>query len=259
MHCDFAPYLFQGFTLACFKDSLWEADGMSDDQLIHGEWIRSRLRIHRRTQRDLATALGVDASAVSRILDGHRKLRADEAARIRIFFDPAAEPSVLPPPAYRLGAAPENGKPRPGPPPRQRATGDIPVYAAPAGPGRPFFEFPAGPPMEYRPRPDQLSGVEDAFAIYAPGDFLAPRYRAAETLYVHPSKPPTVGSDCFVRMRTPDRAVAVLRYVGNDGEALGFSSVSSAHPCTAVPQREILTLKQHEILLIGRIMLLATG
>jgi plasmid maintenance system antidote protein VapI len=231
---------------------------MSDDQLINGEWIRSRLRSHRRTQRDLAGVLGVDASAVSRVLDGHRKLRSDEAARIRAFFDPAAESPIAPAPAFRLATIPESGRPRPGPPPRQRATGDIPVYGAPAGLGRPFFEFPAGPAMEYRPRPNQLSGVEDAFAIYAPGDFLAPRFRSAETLYVHPNKPPTVGSDCFLRMRAPDRAMAVLRFLGSDAAALGFSSVSSPHPCTAVPRGEILTLNHNEVLQIGRIVLVAT-
>lgn len=232
---------------------------MSDDQLIDGEWIRSRLRSHRRTQRDLAAVLGVDASAVSRILDGHRKLRADEASRIRSFFDPGAEPPAAPTPAFRLGAVPESDRLRRGPPPRQRATGDIPVFAAPGGSGQPFFEFPSGPPMEYRPRPEQLLGIEDAFAIYAPGDLLAPRYRTAETLYVHPRKPPVVGLDCFVRMRVPDRAVAVLRYLGSDRAVLGFSAVSSPYPCAAVPQREIFTLKEHEVLLVGRIVLVATG
>lgn len=229
---------------------------MSDEQPIDAEWIRGRLRSLGRTQRDLAAALGVDASAVSRILDGHRRLRDHEEAIIRAFFDPTAQPPTAPAPPFRLGAAPERA--RSGPPPRQRATGDIPVYGAPAGAGRPFFDFPAGPPMEYRPRPHQLSGVEDAFAIYAPGEILAPRYRSAETLYVHPHRPPVVGADCYLRIRGPERSMAVLRFLGGDGTSLGFSSVSSPHPCTAVPRGEILTLKRDEVLQIGRIVLIAT-
>src|SRR6478609_1982191 len=117
---------------------------MSEEELIDKKWIRSRLRSHRRTQRDLASALGIDASAISRILDGHRKLRSDEASKILSFFDPVADPSVAPPKAFRLGAASQATNPRPGPPPR-RATGDLPVFAAPIGDGRPFFDFPPGP------------------------------------------------------------------------------------------------------------------
>ena len=56
---------------------------MTDDQWIDGEGIRSRLRTSGKTQRQLATALGIDASGVSRLLDGGRKLREDELVRIR--------------------------------------------------------------------------------------------------------------------------------------------------------------------------------
>ena len=68
------------------------------DEPIDAEWIRGRLRSLGRTQRDLAAALGVDASAVSRILDGHRRLRDHEEAIIRAFFDPTAQPPAAPAP-----------------------------------------------------------------------------------------------------------------------------------------------------------------
>ena len=235
---------------------------MTEDEWkwIDGEGIRARLRASGKTQRELGAALGIDPSGVSRVLGGARKLRDDELARIRSFFDPTAVPAV-PPASYRLGPLPgeqRSSRPRPGPPPRHRASGDIPVYGAPKGSGDPFFEFPAGPPAEYRPRPEQLLGVEDAFAIFAPGDVLAPRYRSAETLYIHPSKPPLVGSDCFVRMLEPERGVAILRHLGGEGSVVRFCPVSSLYPCTAVPHREILTLELGKVARIGRIVLIAT-
>jgi transcriptional regulator with XRE-family HTH domain len=227
---------------------------MFQDDLVDAEWIRGMLRSHRRTQKDLASALGIDASAVSRVLDGHRKLRPDELARIRAFFDPNLNVPAAPTSAYRL-TDPGGERSRSGPVPRQRATGDIPIYGSPNGPG-PVFEFPAAGPTEYRTRPDQLLGVEGAFGVYAPGDFLAPRYRAGEVLYVHPGKPPTVGSDCLIRLKPPER-IAILRYLGREGSSLGFGSVSSAAPCNAVNRREIETFEEKEISQIGRIVLVA--
>lgn len=227
---------------------------MFQDDLVDAEWIRGMLRSHRRTQKELAAALGIDASAVSRLLDGHRKLRPDELARIRAFFDPNLDVPATPASAYRLADA-AGERSRSGPVPRQRATGDIPIYGSPTGPG-PIFEFPSAGPTEYRARPDQLLGVEGAFGIYSPGDFLAPRYRAGEVLYVHPGKPPTVGSDCLVRLK-PSERMAILRHLGRDGSSLGFGSVSSPAPCNDVHRREIDFFGENEISQIGRIVLVA--
>lgn len=138
---------------------------------IDGESIRARLRASGKTQKELAAALEIDASGVSRVLGGGRKLREDELARIRNFFDPTVSPAA-PPATYRLGSPPDEQRSRrhrPGPPLRNRASGDIPVFGPPTGRGDPFFEFSAGPAVEYRVRPDQLLGVEGAFAIFAPG------------------------------------------------------------------------------------------
>lgn len=235
---------------------------MTDDQLIDGEWIRTRLRSTGKTQRQLAAALGFDASGVSRLLDGRRKLRADELARIRAFFEPASAPLPAPPPAFRLAGsadAPRPRRPRPGPAPRNRLSSDIPVLGPPSGHGRPNFEFPVGPPVEYRPRPDQLLGVEDAYAIFAPGDALAPRYRAGEVLYVHPTRPPVTGCDTLVRLRSPERAVAVLRFLASNDDVVRFTSVNSPHSCAAVRPDEVLSLNQRDILQMGRILLVVAG
>ena len=100
--------------------------------------------------------------------------------------------------------------------------------------------------------------MEDAFAIFAPGDALAPRYRSGETLFIHPTKPPAVGLDCFVRLRSPEGTVALLRHLGGDEAVIRFSSVTSTYLCSEVPRGEILTLERREIVQIGRIVLVAT-
>lgn len=235
---------------------------MTEDQWIDGEGIRLRLRTSGKTQRQLGVALGIDASGVSRLLDGGRKLRDDELVRIRAFFDPAAEAPAAPPATYRLGPARDDTRPRrprPGPGPMRRASvlGDIPVYGAPTGRGDPFFRFPSGPIAEYRARPDQLLGVEDAFAIFAPGDILRPRYRSAEVLHIHPRRPPVAGSDCLLRMRDPEGAAALLRYLGENETAIGFSSVTSPYPCGAVPHSEVITIMRRDVAQIGRIVLIS--
>jgi transcriptional regulator with XRE-family HTH domain len=242
---------------------------MTYDPLTNGEKIRERLRISGKTQRQLALALGIDASGVSRLLDGTRMLREEELIRIRAFFDPGAAGPAGPPVTYRLGPA-NDGKhsrrTRPGPSLHQRATGDIPVYTVSAGvriyggpvrSGEPFFEL-FSKAVEYRPRPLQLLGVEGASGIFAPSDAFSPRYRAGDTLYVHPTKPPAIGCDVFVRRRE-DNQVALLRYLGGDGASLKFSSASSVFACTAVPDDDVLVLTRETISQIGRIVLISTN
>lgn len=239
---------------------------MTDDW-VDGDAIRKQLRISGKTQRQLAIALAIDASGVSRLLNGTRMLREDELMRIRAFFDPGATAPARPPATYRLGRAIDDHgsrRSRPGPPPRQRATGDIPIHTASAnarvygGPvrrGEPFFEL-LSTAVEHRPRPDQLLGVEGASGIFAPGDTLSPRYRSGDTLYVHPTKPATVGSDVLVRRRE-DKHVALLRYLGGDDASLKFSSACSVYPCTSVPDDDVLSLNRESILQVGRIVLIS--
>lgn len=49
-------------------------------------------------------------------------------------------------------------------------------------------------------RPHDLAGVPDAYAIYVAGESMEPRYRQGETVWVHPHKPPHVGSDVVVQL-----------------------------------------------------------
>jgi transcriptional regulator with XRE-family HTH domain len=67
------------------------------------EWIKERLQLERLQQRDLAVALGMDPSGVTRLLRGERKLKPAEIPLIIEFFSKfGGEGAEVPP---RLAAA----------------------------------------------------------------------------------------------------------------------------------------------------------
>lgn len=233
---------------------------MMAEEWIDGEWIRERLHSSGKSQREFARVLGIDPSGVSRLLDGKRKLKADEMRTVRAFF---ANPDAVEG-AAGAGIRPVRGggedEPRvrrsvPGPRPRSRLSADIPIYGSILRDRPPFFDLSGGPPAEYRACPAQLIGVAGAFGLFVPDDGLAPRMRAGEVIYVHPHKPPVAGTDVVVRLRSPAGRIAVLRCRGGDERVVRFGPVTTSRP----PERheKTLDLERGEILQIGRIVLIA--
>jgi|NGEPerStandDraft_6_1074524.scaffolds.fasta_scaffold64040_1 transcriptional regulator with XRE-family HTH domain len=55
--------------------------------VIDAAWIRAELHRTGKTQRELAEAMGIDGSNVSRLLDGQRELKSREIPIIRAFFE----------------------------------------------------------------------------------------------------------------------------------------------------------------------------
>jgi phage repressor protein C with HTH and peptisase S24 domain len=58
-----------------------------------------------------------------------------------------------------------------------------------------------GDVVDYVPRPANLAGVPQAYAIYVYGMSMEPRYHPGELLYVHPGRPVTAGSYVLVQLR----------------------------------------------------------
>lgn len=222
------------------------------DPWIDAEWIRVRLHESGRTQRELAKALSVDASAISRLLDGRRQLKAHEIPIVVEFFSSAATVTgnVAATPNPPVEAAPQTARARPGPSQaRQRTTSttEMPVYG-PLTRGTDDEYFLEGIAGEYRPRPPQLSGVAGAFALFLPDDELAPRYRAGEVIYVHPSKPPLSGTYVVIRLRGPSKQV----FIGEISEiALNSVEIRTA-------RGRLRTIAKQDIGQIGRIVVSAT-
>jgi phage repressor protein C with HTH and peptisase S24 domain len=189
------------------------------------------------TQADLARHLRLAPSAVSRMLKGERQMKLLEAVQVANFLGvsqedvlrhagAAADPPPRPEAAHtgppRRGRPPRSiltGPPRPiqpaGPPPGR---GDmIPIRSAARGGGEQEMFLGDGP-IGYTPRPTNLAGVRDAYAIYMLGDSMEPRYEQGWLLHVNPFKPPIRGRD-VVLYKTND-AVLIKQFIRWESEAL---------------------------------------
>jgi phage repressor protein C with HTH and peptisase S24 domain len=60
-------------------------------------------------------------------------------------------------------------------------------------------------------RPANLRGVANAFALYADGEAMQPRYFAGELLFVNPNRPITPG--CFVAVELGDGRGQVRQFL----------------------------------------------
>lgn len=66
------------------------------------EWIARGLKKSGKHQRGLAEALGIDRSSVSKLVSGHRQLKADEIEKIAAYLD-EPPPTRMMPVRYRIG------------------------------------------------------------------------------------------------------------------------------------------------------------
>jgi hypothetical protein len=240
---------------------------------VDAEWIRNRLRSTGMTQRALAQALELDPSAVSRLLDGSRQLKGQEIPKVIDFFQasssaPATGQSDSPgvqidsPRPSRtwetFGGQHPSRSGRPSSGPRAKQVGQMPTYGLlPAKTGG-FYALDALP-TEYRPSPPQLAGVNDAFALFVPDEKLSPRYRMGEVIYVHPNKPPIVGSYVVIRLRPPERSVAIGEILNVDETKLELrlGAEPSGNRAPRSGPANSLTLRRDEIASIGPIVVAA--
>lgn len=215
-----------------------------------------------KTQRALAKSLGLDPSAISRLLEGTRLIKADELPKIREFFQPGSPTRVREhaQPANQISGAtasesfeligtmaadsPTAPRKRPGPKPRlgEAKARTIPVLRPliPLGDGRYELDERIG---EYRPCPPQLSGVSGAYALFIPDNALAPRYYAGEVVYIHPGRPPTPASWVVIRLHPKSHTIII-------GQLERLNELSIV--LSACGQE--FTLKRSEISHIGRIV-----
>ena len=201
---------------------------------MDANWFQQALDRAGASQADLARHLRLAPSAVSRMLKGERQMKLLEAVQVADFLGVSQEEvlrhagaAVDPPPTRteppRRGRPPRPIADRPPPRPIQPgapppARGDtIPIRSAARGGGEQEMFLGDGP-IGYTPRPANLAGVRDAYAIYMVGDSMEPRYEQGWLLHVNPFKPPTRGRD-IVLYKTND-AVLIKQFVRWDSDAL---------------------------------------
>jgi len=163
---------------------------INDEQIA---WIRDGLTMPGKTQRGLANALGLDPSAISRLLAGERQLRAAEIPVIAAYLDSAPPASFVPPAPAPAGSRPR----RPSPFTPWAGLRDLPVMGTVVAGSDGMFQM-NGQVHDYVERPPALQGVADAYAVYVAETSMVPRYFPGETLHVHPGRAVTRGEDTFV-------------------------------------------------------------
>jgi phage repressor protein C with HTH and peptisase S24 domain len=179
-------------------------------------WFHEALERAGKTQADLARELGMLPSAVSRMLRGERGMKALEAVQVAQALGVApdevlrraGEPSVAPAEPARRGRPPRSATAAAfAPAPRQDT---MPIRSgARGGSNQPMFLDVA---VGYTPRPANLAGVRDAYAIYMTGDSMEPRYVQGWLLHINPFKPPVRGRDVVIYKT--DQEVLIKQFIG---------------------------------------------
>jgi phage repressor protein C with HTH and peptisase S24 domain len=112
-------------------------------------------------------------------------------------------------------------RPAPAPTPRSPGNGraDLPVYAS--AEGGPSGMLVTREAMDWIARPEPLLNARDAFAVYAVGTSMEPRYDHGDMLLVHPTRPSSRGDDVLLLGAQVNGALAALvrRLVGWDEAA----------------------------------------
>jgi phage repressor protein C with HTH and peptisase S24 domain len=204
-------------------------------------WFHQALERAGHTQADLARHLGLPPSAVSRMLRGERNMKLLEAVQTAQFLG-VSQDEVL----RHAGEEPTTPLPettgRRGRPPRSASTygmprqDTMPIRSAGRGGGEQRMFLEDGP-IGYTPRPSNLAGVRDAYAIYMVGDSMEPRYLAGWLLHVNPFKPPTRGRDVVVYKT--DQAVLIKTFVGWNDSALVLHQLNPDETLR-VPREEVV-------------------
>jgi len=147
-------------------------------------WIKAELDTNPdKTRSGLARALGIDRSAVTRLMDGKRQLKFNEAHKAATY----------------LGAEPPSGffeegeafTPAPGP-------ALAPLYSVKSERDGFWLLDRRGPPVDRKPKAPAFAGAAGVFGFYAPDDAMAPRFKTGEIVWVDPARPVTPRGDILL-------------------------------------------------------------
>lgn len=171
------------------------------------------------TQDQLATLADTGRSQIVKLERGERRMTVDWM--LRLAKPLACDPKDL---------LPEEEPAMPAAPPSLWATGpggqparDLPVCGAARGGANALF-VDQGQALEHVFRPAQLAGVANAFAVYAVGDSMEPKFQAGDLLFVNPNLPPVRG--CFVVVEVGDHEAYVKQFLRQSDDQLWLKEFS---------------------------------
>jgi phage repressor protein C with HTH and peptisase S24 domain len=212
---------------------------------MSSQWIALRLKMIGKRQVELAREIGLDPSAVSKLIKGERRLQTDEIAPLAAALQVTGETllralredddTAVPVSGARgePAAAPERYIPF-GKPSAELDT--IPIRSG-ARAGDEQEMFLEDGPVGYTRRPASLAGIKSAYALYAMGDSMSPRYEAGWILFVNPFKPAGPGRDVVVEKT--DGAVLVKQLVRRAGGKVVLRSINPAYKDIEIAEHDI--------------------
>lgn len=185
-------------------------------ETLTAEWIGEQLHKHRIQQKELAKALDIAPSGVTRLLAGERALRSREVPVVISFF---SRYLVDVPKIYDPGVVVQRktGGTRHAHaelPNRRVDHAPVPIFA------RLVHSTKAAWTADFREPPAPLRAARGVFGFYVnEDDDFAPTLLAGEVAYVHPGRPALEGARVVVEMS--DQSVAVgLLHLDKDGRHL---------------------------------------
>ncbi len=173
-------------------------------------WIVEALEASGKSRRELAKAIGVDASGVTRLLKGERELKAREVGIIERYLNARAPDDLLTEAQRRrldeaMGEAPrafDESSPR---------AAMAPCYASYAAEEGVTVIRNADPAVSQEPKPWRHARVRGLWCFAAVGDAMAPRFEPGETVWVNPHRQPRAGDDVLlIEQREPAMEIYCL-------------------------------------------------
>ncbi len=160
--------------------------------------IPDRLRLLRRSQADLARALKLDPSSLTKTIKGARRVQPAEVIEIEKFFGEKLSISTT-------EAAPQA--------PRRRTTpAKIPVYGYAAAGSDDRIAYADSQVIDYLDPPPFWRGGDDLAYVRLTGESMEPRYFSGEIVPVRLNLPPAKGQDCLIEFN--DNTALVKTYQG---------------------------------------------
>lgn len=148
-----------------------------------------------KTQRGLAEALGIDPTTVSKMMNGKRDIKAREMRVILEYLGAAERVGFAEDAAEFIGAGQTLA----------------PVYRSTAANDGFWRIFRSETPLDWTKKLPRFEAARNVFAVLAPDDAMAPRFKAGEVVFVDPTKPIAPGGDAlFVEKRNRKEERALL-------------------------------------------------
>lgn len=184
------------FTEMCEKGTL---QGMTPDQILH------ELRMLEVTHERIASAIGKERSVATKMMAGHRAMKAAEIPKLEMLIAelrsgaPTPNAHIFEP--QRPWDVPTAGWPR-----------DVPVLGTAMAADYSYdddgrtvlverMEIGLTDVIQYAPRSPSMTSNRQFYAVYVNGSSMEPKFDPGDLIYVDPRRPPAIGDYVVVQLR----------------------------------------------------------